>query len=474
MSRDMSTSRKTPVNWLLISFWMIGALSFIIRAYVNFSQELLIGNGGYYPLQVRTVLERGELAFPDMPLLFYLDAGIVRLISMFDIPVSNELIMNVVMTVDSVSVPLLLIPLYQLFKLTKNTRFSYSIASITVFAVLSFYTLNLISTSQKNSLAITLLFFTISSLIAYLNTNKRKSLILSIVFFVLVGLTHFGTFSFSLLFGAIFLMFRYKKKAFIPLAILLVSALLLVYVFDPTRSERLLFAWQELFSISPNPPQLVQMLAYLTFAIVAIFGFRKFKDSFNDSERTIIFTLITILVIIPLPVIDPQYTSRLSVFLFIPLVLLILIFNTVISSRSKRTISILVGIISLASIGFVLSKNGPIDVSGNALTDMENMKPYISNSNETVVVSRHNLEFWVAWTLHVDVCQESKFDNTLINEYDDILILNQIQKSDSRKRGMHRRGGKGRSHFEEPLIPTNATLVYSSEHFKLYRYNTMN
>ena len=78
-------------------------------------------------------------------------------------------------------------------------------------------------------------------------------------------------------------------------------------------------------------------------------------------------------------------------------------------------------------MGILLLTKPHIDVSKEALKDLENIKTVISNPNKTVIVSRHNLEFWVAWTLNVNLSQEGKFDDKLIGEYDEVLILNQIK-----------------------------------------------
>jgi hypothetical protein len=45
--------------------------------------------------------------------------------------------------------------------------------------------------------------------------------------------------------------------------------------------------------------------------------------------------------------------------------------------------------------------------------------------------------------------------------------LNQTKGLD-KKEGPPR--GKGRSHFDEPIIPNSALLVDSSEYFKLYQF----
>jgi hypothetical protein len=459
-------------NRTILSFWILGLLSLFTRAYVNFSQNLLIGNGGYYPLQVRTVLERGELAFPDMPFLFYLDAGIVKFISLFGFTQSDELILFVVKTVDSISIPLLLIPLYKIVTLTHNKQYSTSIFMTAMFSVLAFYTLTLVSGTQKNSLAITLLFFAIASFMEWLKTQQTRSIILALIFLILVGITHFGTFSFALLLLVIFLIYYYKKRAVIPSIIVVLTSLSLIYFFDPTRSERLLLIWQNLFAGKPRPPQMLMMLVYFAIAIVAFYGYRKYKSNFNHPEKALILTFISLFFVITTPIIDPQVSGRLSVFLFIPIVILILYFGPLITRKWHVAISTVLGLTVSISIGMTFFGNPPADVSKADLDDLKNMKPYIKDPNHTVVISRHNLEFWVAWSLHVDVSQESKFDETLINDYDHILILNQIENKEAERNRPPQPEPESneRNHFDQPLIPENSSLIYTSKQFKLYRF----
>jgi hypothetical protein len=455
-------------NRTLLFFWIIGIVSFGIRAYINFSQELLIGNGGYYPLQVRTVLERGELAFTDMPFLFYLDAGLVKLITLFGIAQSDQLILYVVEFIDSISIPLILLPIYQLLKLTKNTKFSYHCVIISIYAVASFYTLQLTSTSQKNALGITFLFFTIAWLIKYLHFNKIKFLLTSILFLILTGLTHFGSFTFALLLGVLFFIFKYRRKALLPISILLLVGAGIIYSFDTVRFERLLSVWKELFSHFPRSDQFISVIIYGTIAILAIRALQKYKSNFSDSEVVIISTLISLLIIVPFPIISPQFTHRLNVFLMIPQVILVLFFLPYITLRSKKVFSSLVGLITLGSLLFFLIIPRPSELNKEQLRDLNKLNRSIPVPDHSVVVSKHNLEFWVAWSLQVNVSQESKFDETLINNYEHIYIINQIKGLENRP-GPPKHDNKS-SHFDEPQIPLGSILIDSTEYFKLYQF----
>jgi len=56
----------------------------LIRAKVMFGTSLVPGmNGAYYLVQVRSIIEKGVLGEPDMPLVFYLQAGFALLIKLF-------------------------------------------------------------------------------------------------------------------------------------------------------------------------------------------------------------------------------------------------------------------------------------------------------------------------------------------------------------------------------------------------------
>ena len=72
-----------------------------LRLFYNFSTDLIPGvNGGYYPLQVRLIIETASLGFSDMPLYFYFNAAIVWFVSSITTIEINTIIINTVKIVE--------------------------------------------------------------------------------------------------------------------------------------------------------------------------------------------------------------------------------------------------------------------------------------------------------------------------------------------------------------------------------------
>ena len=282
-----------------IFYIIVGLISFTYRTYVNFNQELILGvNGGYYTLQVRYIIESGKLGFSDMPLLFYLDAGIIKFISLFGVPISDMLILNVVKWVDCLSIPLLLLPLYKIIKLqSQSIPFKLELGLI-LFAVLSFSPLILVADLQKNALAITFLFFFIAFLWEYFESKNKKQLIFCCIFLILTGLIHFGTFVVAILFGLLNITYIFRQRTIIPIIIAASISFVLIGIFDFTRLSRLLSVGSSLFSRPAllsgmiGPPDIFNILFSWGLAIVGIKILKNKNGSLLTSQKGFIFASI--------------------------------------------------------------------------------------------------------------------------------------------------------------------------------------
>ena len=158
-------------NKLVIIIWvgLIITVAITIKAKINFEGILIPGiNGGYYPLQVRILLEKGHLGFVDLPLVFWLEAifsNLIAFITKIDI---NSSIIYASKILDTFIPPLATIPV----ALISKEIFSFSkwkpiyLCLPSAFSVLSFSPLILTSDFQKKRLR--------NSLVILLNLQSNK------------------------------------------------------------------------------------------------------------------------------------------------------------------------------------------------------------------------------------------------------------------------------------------------------------
>ena len=118
----------------VLAFLLITMAAIILRLWISFSHDLILGvDGGYYPVQVRNILNTGVLSFKDVPLYFYFCASILKCISFLGSTVTDETIISVIKIVDSAALALLAIPLFKMV-----TRKERDISLFAELAVLSF------------------------------------------------------------------------------------------------------------------------------------------------------------------------------------------------------------------------------------------------------------------------------------------------------------------------------------------------
>ena len=232
-----------------VIYLIFGLVLLSVRLIFNYNSELIAGiNGGYYPLQVRTLLETGHLGFSDMPLYFCLHAFFVKIASFFTKIDLDILIIHTSKIIDSISLSLLVFPLYLSAKsFLGNERPKTFEIILAGYATLSFSPLILTSDLQKNAFAIPLFLFFIFYLLLFLRNKKKRNIMLSVIFITLTGLTHFGVFSISVIILIFSLLVIYRKKAILPILGVLIFGVLMVFLFDRNRSESLLSLWNIIF-----------------------------------------------------------------------------------------------------------------------------------------------------------------------------------------------------------------------------------
>lgn len=182
---------KNP-RWLLLG---IIALAGAARAWLLWSTPWVPGmNGAYYLVQARAVLERGTLGIPDMPLTFYVQAGVAWLLEALGGGSRGEAIVRAVKLCDAFLPPLAAWPV---FVLTQHwaARLGRSVAvplTAATLAALGFPLLTMVGDFQKNALALVWLSALCLALYSWLKAPSRPAGVRLLVCLALLGLTHIG------------------------------------------------------------------------------------------------------------------------------------------------------------------------------------------------------------------------------------------------------------------------------------------
>lgn len=440
---------------------------------MNFWTELVSGvNGAYYPMQVRIVLETGFLGIADMPLLFYFDALIIKLLNFLGFTLSDSLIINTVKFIDSISFVIIAYPVYKLVnKINYKLRPNYTVAIIS-FALLSFTPLILISDLQKNSLAMVFAMFFILNYYNYLENQKSKYIIFTFILLILTGLTHFGTFIFTILFLSINLIYQFRKKAFIPVLIFFIGSLFLIKLFDFKRYNRLLTFWNSifenplLFSRFIPPPELTNFILSYSLSVLVFYLMLKKRNEIPKNIRIILFSSTTILIILCFPLLDFEYFRRLSIFALLPQLLLLILISDFITSKALKIITVVLYIYIGLSIVAVAGKPKTPVISVHELHDLKNLEKYLlKDKTKTLIVARHGLEWWAAWTLKTKIAQDKAFRTDLINDYKQIVFLIQNHYSSE---------NNNNPDIHKPKIPPNSKLIFESKYFTGYELKQRN
>lgn len=479
---------KNPLSIRILAFSLISLIAIATRLYISFSHDLILGvDGGYYPVQVRNILNTGFLSFKDVPLYFYFCASIVKGISFLGFTVTDATIISVIKIVDSAALPLLAIPLYKLVTRKEQPVSIPAALAILSFAILSFTPFVILGDLQKNAFAIPLAFIFILFCEDYLINPVRRNLIAVAISLAIIAITHFGVFVFCLAILIIGIFIIYRKKAVIPSLILFLVGFGLIALFDFNRAFRLLTFWKVIF----ERPVLLQgslpfpllwnfLFSYLLAGFV-VFQFRKFKNRMDKASKYMVLTLIILIGLFAFPLVDQEYFQRFNVLLFIPQLWLIAWLIRM-NQKFALPFSILLVSLTTLSIFMYFSEEKKPYITDQTFHDIQNIKKFLpENKENTIVIASHGMEFWTAWALNVKVGQDRAMDKIRLDKYSNVILLQ--QKGEDGQASMGRRPvkkpgfGLGRPPQMGPgmgprmgrPVPENFKLIYSSSNLNAYQ-----
>lgn len=242
-------------SFAAVSFIAVAAAG--LRAFVNFSSPLVPKvNGAYYLVQVRSLLERGRLAFPDLPLAFLLESAVARLLRAFGLP-TDRAVMLAVKLVDTIVPPLAAVPAALLASRLRPgvdeasllpTSCATPPSAAAFWVALSCSPIALSGDFHKNAIGMLWIVCLTASLPRAL-TGQPRAIVTAAGWVALAAVTHLGAFGTGLALAvpvaaaALFLRPRpRRRRAALASASALAAALAIAgswLLLDPSRRERL-------------------------------------------------------------------------------------------------------------------------------------------------------------------------------------------------------------------------------------------
>jgi len=457
------TAKKQQMKRKII-FLLIGLSAIAVRLLINFKYQLIPGiNGGYYPLQIRHLLNAGSLAFADMPLLFYFDALIIKLANLVTDVEFNTLIINTIKLIDSIFYSLVLLPVFFLLKKLNPQIRLYQEIVLLFLLCFSNSSLIFVSDIQKNGFAIPFVFLFIYFASEIRTWQNKKLLFFTGLSFIMLALSHFGAFAITLFMLLVYLAVKYKKKALLPIFLITIFAVFLIAVFDSVRAIRLITIALQIFqepaiSQGLSALELMQILFSYTITALGLWVFHKKKQEITAENQVLLKTLLIIIFIFSLPLFAMEYLKRIQLMLFVPQFLAIAILWQHLKKKSAFVLMLAIILFSLLPALQVLKFKKP-SISYAAFQDLKNIKQL--TDNETIIIARHGLEWWVAWQLECKIANE-KARNSAIKKHKTIIFLEQ-------RKGRNILNSQSKSIFTEVKPAKGSKKIYSSNYFVAYR-----
>ena len=460
-------------NYQKIILAMIFVLACAVRLYIHFSTDYIYWtNWAYYLVQVRSILENFSLWIPDMPLTFYIQAAVAKILEIFYS--QSDAILYWVKIADSILPPLIIFPAFFLIKKLweKKTETSNSLTNSSslratdfigflVAWVLAFWSpaLSMIGDFQKNSLWLVWLMWVFYRVYLFLLSHNKKNLIWLMIAVGLMSLTHIWVLwvwlvylAFIFLFYLIFEKSKAKKmlKLLLPLAIVLcIWGFFVAKEFDPSRIEKLLsvvYNWQNYINLNwifssnsmwgwPNQSSnsilgVLQNWSYWIISILAIVVASlqyKFK---KISKEKFIFILWLALwtAAIGGPWVSGDSSNRFDLMAVLGASIL---WGYMLTSIRQKILQYLLVLVWTGILWYNFFtqwlKSHQLAVSTQTLQEIASLKNSISSPSESIVVTRHWAEWWSSRLLGTDIVQTQALTSDVWNSYKNVYYLNIAQ-----------------------------------------------
>jgi|GEM_PF-6188670 len=436
----MFSTNKTPsiVIYLVL-------LAFALRFYQNFGSYLQPGiNGGYYPVQVRSILKTGRLAYMDTPLIFYFQALLSFLLNKFTAYNLSSIILFVTKFTDTLIPPLVLFPIYAFLRKRCSVVGSSLIASMSVFSI--FILQGLSGDFTKNSAALALLGFYYVELY-----RKKRNIFKLILLFILTSLTHktgllLATITTAILISSKLKFIKDLKYKRMVIIILVISVLFQTILSFLSPSVLCMLLSNLKIVSTENYIGLIFTWAITLILLVAV---TEINEKIPHEILVSIIMLIFLTLNLSSLLLGKSYAERFWFLSTSTLVFALILGIKYIREKWRFAIYSAIAIYTTFSILYFFQSHKLPIIKETAYKEIMLNLPTDPNS---IVVAEHGIDWWIAFATKNKVAQ----DGILVDKYSKIYYVNYYPRKEVY------------AWFGTVTVPESAELHYDGEYIKIY------
>jgi len=441
-------------------------------------------DGPYFSVQVKSVLEKGVLAFSDMPLVFWLTAGLAKFLAWLSI---SEPVLTAVWLVDCLLPSLAIFPAWLLTRsILKSVgweRLAVFFPALIPVAFCAFNHTSLIifsSQLEKNAIAVAPLFAALLYLYRwYVSGMQKADARLAAFWLFICGITHFGSFCILAFFLLILYAVHWIKDRSLGLnkfnqthAFLLLglfSVLIILFFLDRERFMRLVFfplrvferpsilVWLDLGN--KDIPGFGPKLFSLFFLIMlGVFLFQTRKE-FGRRKWQFGLSLWLLGMALASPLNGIEWANRLAYMAFVPIIgLLAFVFSVKNSLVWKWFIGSILVLFMAVNIIQRFSIPLQIAISREALDEFQEIGNRYPINSQDLVVSRQDLRILGAWFYGASTSADYLLSKDDTNQFRRLLYITQKAGSNLAP-----------ARFREVKVPVNSQQVFNGSYFDVFR-----
>lgn len=477
----------------MVAAWFVLASAIAVRASIDFAGPLVPkANGAYYLVQVRLLLEHGRLAFPDLPLVFVIEALAARCIAAFGVASDRAITLSVKL-VDTILPALAVVPAVLL---SARPRALTPAIAVAFWAVLSASPIAMTGDFQKNAVGMLWFLCLAASLRVALTGSARRGVAAAATFLLLAALTHVGAFGVCLAFAAaaglasIALAAPDRRRRLAAVAgagaVLVLAIAALYLAIDPQRLARFASLPLSLFRrpyliallggrVQSPPSALVDLLLVNAISLAALILLVRRRRETPASSKPIVIAALATSLFLGSPLIGAEWAERFHLMAYAPATVLLafLLSTTRKPSRGLGLAGIVAAAALLGSLPSVARLREPA-IPAESYPELESLRLLLPSPARTLLIARHGLEWWAAWALRTKVSQEFDVEPSVWSEYDSVCLLRFVgdprAPPDQRVRAPS--PPRGPVPFPEVRVPEDAVMLHRGRFFELSRAKT--